>query len=144
MKNFASELQVISQLYQQVREEFVQRVSEIDANDLRALVKSILRNRACLAKIEQMNSRVCQVSDEWKKCRSNLDPKSRLEIDGLVEAARGQAVQLYQFCDMQARKVQAVRDGLERNLAELGKGARYLKSIKPIKSNYPKFIDSMC
>ncbi len=143
MKDFAREFQAISQIYEQVREELIRMLSAIDANNPRALVKSILQNRACLAKIDQMDSKVHQLSDEWKKHRLTLDLKSRTGIDGIVDAAHGQAIRLHQFCDIQARKVQAGRDRLEKDLAELGKGARYLKSIKPVKSNYPKFIDSM-
>lgn len=143
MKNLAREFQAISQAYEQVQQELVQILSAINAENPRALIKSILQNRACLAKIEQMDSRVHQLSDEWKKYRLTLDLKSRGEIDGLVEAAREQAIRLHQFCDIQVRKVQAGRDRLQTHLVELGKGAKYLKSIKPIKSNYPKFIDSM-
>jgi hypothetical protein len=143
MNNFASEFQDVFQLYLKLGEELEKLMDVKDSKDSQALVRFILQNRDCLVRVEQMNSRVRQLSDDWRKCRDKLDPKSRNEARNLAEAARAQAVRLKNLCTIQAQKLETARDKLGKGLAEIGKGTRFLKSIKPIKNNYPKFIDSL-
>ncbi|MBN1571501.1 MAG: hypothetical protein JXA73_26935 [Acidobacteria bacterium] len=89
-----------------------------------------------------MNSRVVQLSDSWGKCRNQLDPETRTEVQDLVAAARMQAIHLQELCSVWAQKLQRIHDELGTNLAEIGKGSQFLKSLKPLKNNYPKFVDS--
>jgi len=142
--DLVSEFQAVSDLYHQLGDELGKIDAIRDPMGSRAYLESIFQKRDCLARIEQMNSRARQLSDEWEKCRSKLDAKSRKEIGVLAETVRGQATRLHELCGTHIRAVQAVRDRLGRDLAELGKRARYLKSVKSAKNNYPKFIDSLC
>jgi hypothetical protein len=142
MKNLISEFREVLSLYLQLGEDLSKILSIDDSKDPGVFVKAILQNRSSLEQIEQMNSRVMQLSDAWQKCRDQLDPETRKKVSALAEASRAQAKRLQELCSLHAKKLQAARDKLGENLSELGKGTRYLNSIKPPKNNYPKFIDS--
>jgi hypothetical protein len=142
MRDFAGEFGALSQAYDQLNEELSATWNQ-SSGDPKALAGCILLSSGCLARIEQMNTRVLRLTQEWKERRPALDARSRQQVDGLAENARRQAIRLHDLCSSQAQKLNDVKAKIERDLAELGKGAQYLKSIKPIKSNYPKFIDSM-
>ena len=144
MKNIITEFQDVFALYLKLGEELADALNVDDSKDPHALIQSVLRNRDCLDRIVQMNSRVMRLSDSWRKCRNHLDSDSRKKTQDLAEAARTQAARLQELCGAQTQKLQTARDRLGEQLVEIGKGARHLKSIKPIKHNYPKFIDSLC
>jgi hypothetical protein len=143
MNNLADEFRDVFNLYIKLGEELTGIMDVDDSKDAQVLIKSILQNRDCLERITQMNSRVMQLSDNWAKCRNHLDPESRSEACDLAAAAKAQAVRLQELCRVQTEKLQRVRDDLGKNLAEIGKGSQFLKSIKPVKNNYPKFVDSL-
>jgi hypothetical protein len=143
MKNLVSEFQDVFALYLKLGEDLTKIMSIDDSKDRNAFVKAVLQNRDSLERITQMNSRIMQLSEAWDKCRENMPPEAREKVRASVEAAKAQAKRLQELCSIHARKLQALRDKLGDNLAELGKGAQYLKSIKPPKNNYPKFIDSL-
>ena len=139
----AAEFHDVSQLYVQLGEELIQKMDIGNPEDPQVLAETILKNCECLVRIEQMNSRVLRLSNDWKQCRANLDPESEKEISAMAEAARTQAIRLHEWCSLHIHKLQNARDKLEKDLAELGKGTQYLKSTTPPKNNYPKFIDSL-
>jgi hypothetical protein len=143
MKNFIAEFQDVFTLYLKLGEELTKIINVDDSKDPQALVRAILENRDCLDRIAQMNTRVLHLSDAWQKCRTHLDPESRDKAQNLAEAAKAQAMRLQELCSVKTQKLQTVRDKLGTNLEEIGKGSQYLKSMKPTKSNYPKFIDSL-
>jgi len=118
-------------------------ISKTDDSQYSSLIRSVLQSRDCLGQIEKMNSKVIRLSGEWKKHRTETDSQKWDEISRLADDALQQAVRLNELCSATARKLQSAKDGLAKELAELGKGARYLKCAKPAKNNYPKFIDSM-
>ena len=143
MKNLASEFRAVSYIYLHLEQELAKMIGSAVPQDPPALVRSTLQSHDCLDRIGQIHLRVLELSAKWKKCRSNLDPESREEIGRLAEAVRAQAIRLSELCGAQSKRLEQVREELGKDLAELGKGARYLKSIKPAKNNYPKFIDSL-
>jgi hypothetical protein len=142
MNALAAEYQEVFQLYLRLSQEFAKILDAKDTQNPNAQVESILRNRDSLAQIEQLNSRVLQLSYACKKCSADLDPKSQEEIQNMAQTAKAQAIRLRELCSIHAQKIQATRDGLSNRLTEIRKGAQCLQSIKPIKYNYPKFIDS--
>ncbi len=143
MHDIKSQFLDLIALYQELEND-VSRIMRIDdSGDPQALVQSVLQNENCLARIAQMSSRVDQVSDGWKKCRVHLDGKTREETQQLANAARSQAARLQELFGFHAERICALRSRLEKDLAEIGKGAQYLKVLKPAKNNYPKFIDSL-
>ena len=142
MTELTSEFRDIIALYLRLGEELTQILQVDDSQDPNALVQSILQRGDCLAQISQMSSRVKAAADNWKKCRGYLDGKAREETNELAEAAQAQVARLKALCDIHAEKLKIARGRLEKSLAEIHQGSRYLKSLKPVKSNYPKFIDS--
>jgi hypothetical protein len=143
MNKLAAEFREVFNLYIKLGDEISRIMDADDSKDPQMLVNSILQNRECLERITQMNSRVVQLSDAWGRCRNQLDPESRKEAHDLATAARAQAVRLQELLSVRTEKLRRVRDELGRNLAEIGKGSQFLKSIKPVKNNYPKFVDSL-
>jgi hypothetical protein len=143
MTNLASEFRDVCNLYARLGEELASITATDDALGSQALIQSILDNRDCLDRIAQMQSRIMQLSEDWKKVRPYLDSELRDETQDLAAAARAQVLRLQELCATQIQKLEQTRDSLGRNLSELGKGTQFLKSIKPANSNYPKFIDSL-
>ncbi len=139
----AQEFQDVFQLYLKVGEELGKIMETEEGNDPIALADSILKNRDTLIRIENMSFRVLKLSEQWEQYRSNLCPDSPDEMRDLAGAAKAQAIRLKELCHHQSEKILAVRDRLGKNLEEIGKGSQYLKSVKPIKNNYPKFIDTL-
>jgi len=143
MNTITADFQDVFSLYLRLGEDLTRILDVDDSKGSQALVESILENRECLARIEQMNARVLQLSESWEKCRIDLDPESQNKIRDLAQASRNQALRLKELCARHAQKIQETRDLLGGKLEELGKGARYLQSVKPVKNNYPKFVDSI-
>jgi hypothetical protein len=143
MNSVASDFQDVFKLYLRLSQDLTQIMDADNSQDPQALVQSVLKNRDCLAQIERMNSRVLQLSVNWEKCRDNLDPASVNEVRELAQAAKAQATRLKELCSMHAQKLQMTRDRLCSTMTELRKAGQHLNSLKPIKNNYPKFIDSL-
>jgi hypothetical protein len=142
MTIFISEFQDVFQGYLTLADDLTKIMDVDDSQDPHILVQSILQNCDCLNRIDQMNLRVLKLTDDWEKHCADSDQCSREEASKLIEAAKAQAVRLQILCTIKSQKLQSLRDVLGKNLEELGKGAQYLKSLKPAKNNYPKFIDS--
>jgi hypothetical protein len=142
MKNFAAEFRNLSSFYSKLAEDLTKFLNQDEPKVDRALVKSTLQNRESLAQIPQMNLQIAELSNDWMRCRPQLDPATRQEADEMAAAARAQAIRLQKLCRIHTRKLQAIHDDIRNSLVEIGKGARFAKVLKPIQHNYPKFIDS--
>jgi hypothetical protein len=142
MKNFAAEFRNLSSFYSKLAEDLTKSLEEDEPKVGRALVKSTLQNRKSLEQIPQMNLRIAELSNDWTRLRPQLDPATRNEADEMARAAKAQAVRLQDLCRIHSCKLQAIHDDIRNKLAEIGKGARFAKVLKPIPHNYPKFIDS--
>jgi hypothetical protein len=142
MKNFAAEFRNLSSFYSKLAENLTIFLNEDELKVGRALVKSTLQNRECLDQIPQMNLQIAELSNDWTRRRSQLDPATRREAEEMAAAARAQAVRLQELCHIHACKLRAIHNDIRNNLVEIGKGARFAKVLKPIQHNYPKFIDS--
>jgi hypothetical protein len=103
---------------------------------------AVLANRECLSRIEQMNARVLQISAAWQKQCALLDPQSQHEARYFLAAATAEASRLKEICDVHAQKLSTAQSRILRDMADLAKGTRLLHSLRPVKGNYPKFIDS--
>ncbi len=143
MSSLITEFQEVFQLYLRLGEKLAKILNIGDSQNPQALAESILQNRDCLVRIEQMNLQILQLSSDWEKCRETLDSESRGEICKLAEAAKSQAIRLKELCNIHSEKLKIARDKLGKDLSEIGKGVQYLKTIKPVKNNYPKFVDSL-
>jgi hypothetical protein len=141
MKSFVSELQYLSELYSRLHTEFSAQPLEA-CTDISMLSEAILHNRELLTRVEQMNSRLTQLAGEWASFWERLAPESRSAVKKLAAAANDQAVQLSAVCERRIRQLETGRNGLQKTLDGARTGSRYLASIKPAKTNYPKFLDS--
>jgi hypothetical protein len=142
MKNFAAEFRNLSAFYSKLAEDLTKILNEDEPKVGRALIKSTLQKRECLEQIPQMNLQIAELSNDWTRCRPQLDPAARHEADAMAAAAGTQAIRLRELCRIYACKLQAIRDDVRNSLVEIGKGTRFAKVLKPVQHNYPKFIDS--
>jgi hypothetical protein len=142
MSTLAPKLQELTEFYRTMEVDLAKILNVAETNDAEALIDSILKNHDCLAQIEHMRARVLQLTGEFKMDQSHLDLKSQNEIQTLAADAKERAIRLHELCAVAAPKIEAERNRLAQELQFMSKGSQYLKSVKPIKNNYPKFIDS--
>jgi hypothetical protein len=143
MKLFESELQYLSELYQKLGTELARIAGDAAPGNAPASAEFLHKNRDLIARIEQMNVRVAQLAGEWETFHSRIDPQSRERTVRLAVEVRNRARLLGGACEENRRLLERRRSDLEGNLQELRRGASYLESIKPVKANYPKFVDSV-
>ena len=103
---------------------------------------AVFAQRECLGRIQQLNARVLEISAAWEKERALLDPEKQAEARYFISAARSEVLRLKGICDVHAQKLAALRTRILNDMADIVKGSRLLDSLKPVKHNYPKFIDS--
>ena len=142
MNELADEFENVFQSYARIASEFSRIVQVDDSEDSQALIQSILDNRNCLTEIQLINKRMVSLYSIWEQSRYELGESDSEKIRNIIEAVRKQAQQLEKICDLKAQQVETQRNRLAQELQNIGKGSRYLKMIKPIQQNFPKFIDS--
>jgi hypothetical protein len=140
----AAEFEEAILTYKRLGKDLSQILCMPESQNCRTLIHSILNNKRCLSEIEMMNSRIAQLSKKWIICREKLDRQTREEISKLVEATKMEAMKLNQLCNLAIEKITKAKVEMKEGIKEAGKGAQFLQSVKPIKNNYPKFIDSHC
>lgn len=143
MKSFECELQDLSALYRKLQETLAVSDEPGPREGTTALIQRVLQNRELLSCIEEMDSRIRQLVAEWEKSRDRLDPASRSSIRQTAETLRIEAMNLNRMVDECTQQIESSRVYLKQKLAEIQKGERFLESVKPIRINYPKFIDSL-
>ena len=111
--------------------------------ETRCAVDSVLRNRDRLVAIKQMNRHVLELKEQWEDCQVRLEKQLRDEVYTLVANAKEQAAKIQAILDNHMQALKSVRSGLSKESVQVGMGKRYLNSMKPVKGNYPKFVDSM-
>ena len=142
MKLFMSELQYVSELYNRLRAELSVQAENGAESDVKALAEAILRNRDLMSRVEKMNGRLSQLAKEWETLRTRLDTQTRASIQSLASSVRKQAAQLALLMEKRTRELEDGRQRSEKALKEIRQGIRYLASVKPTRTNYPKFVDS--
>jgi hypothetical protein len=143
MANLNSDLKHLNELYFKLEDELNSVKNIAVKNDNAALTESVLRNRACLAQIEQLNSQAIQLSKQFEQSGSQLDPDRRKEAQNLISSLRERALRLSQTCGIIIQRLEAAKADIEKEFSKMQKGINYLNSIKPVKNNYPKFVDSL-
>jgi len=139
---FDSELQNLSDLYSRLSAELAGAGADNKPAGATAAVQRILRNQDLFARLGQMNSRLDELAAEWEKLSSRLDPAARKKTVQLACKVLEQAENLRALTETRSQEVEALRAKLGWELAKLNNGAKYLQSVKPLKANFPKFIDS--
>jgi hypothetical protein len=144
MKNFAAEFRALSAFYTKLAEDINKTLITEDSQNSNAIVKAALQHRELLEQIPRMEARIAELANDWVHSRIKLDPAARTEADAMAADAQSQALRLHQLCSIHTQKLQAIHDEIRHDLAELAKGSRFAKVLKPVQHNYPKFIDSCC
>jgi hypothetical protein len=143
MNDPQSELQNLIDFYRDATETIANAACPVDAEDLGALAKSILQQRNCLARIDQMDAQVSQLINAWKAVEFSSDDKVRNDMTRAIATAKAEAVRLNNQCGDCVKKLEAAQERLREGMEKIGKHHRYLNTMKPVKNNYPKFIDSL-
>lgn len=143
MNNPLLELQHLIDFYRDATETLVNATCRVDTKDLGALATSIVQQRNCLAKIDQMGAQVSKLIDSWKAVEFSFDDKVRNDIYMAIATAKTEAVKLNNQCSDCVMKLEAAQESLGEGLQRIGKHHKYLNNMKPVKGNYPKFIDSL-
>ena len=143
MNNYTAEFQELFGRYHEAVEILLSSTPAHDSSDIGAFAESLLRHRDCLGVIERMNTKVDQLCDSLEGVESLLDSQSRNETRTAMAEAKAEALRLKQVCDSHSKKLEVARDRIGTQLGVIGKRTQHLKSIQPIKNNYPKFIDSL-
>ena len=142
MKVFDSELQYLSELYSLLSAEFEGLKRTSGQSKPAATVDFVLRNHELFARLEQMNGRLHQLVKDWESFSPHLEPSAKEHAQRLIEKVQRQAHELALLNQERLTEVDAFRARLSGELEKLERGGRYLQSVKPLKANYPKFIDS--
>jgi len=143
MKDLKSEFQDLTALYRKLEEEISRILPNDESKAPQDTVRAVVQNSSCFLRIAEIGARVELASDSWEKSRLQLDEKTRVETQQLADQTRYQASRLLQLCCLRADKIRLEHSRLGKCLIEIGKGAQYLRVLKPPQNNYPKFIDSM-
>ena len=142
MNELAAEFEDVLQSYVKIASEFSRIIQVDDSEDPQVLIQSILDNRDCLTEIQQINKRMVSLYGVWEQNQHGLSESDSEKICNIIETVREQAHQLEKICGLKAQRVETRRSLLAQELQNIGKGSRYLKMIRPIQQNFPKFIDS--
>jgi len=144
MNELAAEFRNLLNIYVRLSSD-LSRISDAGQSDEdpQALIQSILDNRSCLTEIQQLNTRMTKLYSAWKNKEADVSLVAGDEIRSVVADVLLQLKQLEKTCNLGTQKVEARRKQLSEELANVGKGNRYLKLLSP-RENYPKFIDSAC
>ncbi len=109
MNALAIEYHDVFQLYLKVGKELAKIMDMGSLKNPQAFFESILTNHDCLIRIEQVNSRILQLFEDWEEWRPSIDPQMQDEVRELARAAKAQAVQLGKLCSIYAQRLQEVR-----------------------------------
>jgi len=145
MNKLTEEFRDVLDLYVKLTADLA-RIADISRSeeDPQAFIQSILDNRSCLTEIQHLNKRLTQLYGAWKDKEANFSLSVGDEIRGVVGDVEEQMRQLEKLCGLGVQKIEERRKQLTDELANVGKGSRYLKMLKPVQENHPKFIDSAC
>lgn len=142
MQSLILDLSKLNEFYYGMKSELSTVLQTSGTKREQSLTDSILENRTRLVQIERMNAHITQLSEDLKRFRNEADPDTRQEVEALVSEAKSNAIQVHELCTQASEKIETNKNVLKKELEDIGKGKQFLKSSKPVKNNYPKFIDS--
>jgi len=142
MESLIPDLRKLTQFYFGLRKDLSDALNRSENGSERLLAESILQNRIHISQIERMNAHILQLSDDLKESRRNMSPNVRAQVDNLISEAKSQAVLIKELCAQSSEKIEKTKVEIQEELECISRGKQHLKSIAPVKNNYPKFIDS--
>ncbi|MBN2319506.1 MAG: hypothetical protein JXR49_10540 [Acidobacteria bacterium] len=142
MQSPVPDLRKLAQFYSDLQKDLSDVLNEGDSGNERSLTESILENKSRISQIERMHAHILQLSDNLKKSYKDLNSGTRAEAEALASEARSHAVHIRELCTQASEKIEKTKVGIQKELEGIAKGKQYLKSAAPVKTNFPKFIDS--
>jgi hypothetical protein len=142
MNNLLSEFQELIAQYHDASDALAKAMSNVDSSDVDAISKVILRQSDCLGKVDQMNDRVSRLCNSWKTLESQCDQETRKKTLAAKASAKVEAAKLNELCAKCIKLLETARNKQGEELENIGKRKQYLQAMKPVKGNYPKFIDT--
>ena len=142
MESLIIELRKLAQFYFDLQKELSDALNEAANDTERSLSESILQIRFHISQVERMNAHILQLSDDLKKFRNMADPEIRARVDVLTSEVKAQGILVRDLCIRSSEMIEKSKAEMRRELESIAAGKRYLKSVNPVKTNYPKFIDS--
>ena len=142
MQTLIPDLRKLTQFYFGLHKDLSDVLNEANSGSERTLTESILENRTRISQIERMNAHILQLSDNLQKSYKDLNAETRAEAEALATEAKSHAVRIRELCSQASIKIEKSKAVIQKELESIAKGKQYLKSVDPVKNNYPKFIDS--
>ncbi len=142
MKPLDSELKCLTELYSRLCAELSRAGESGNAADPSAAVEVTIRNGDLFADIEHMNSRLIELAREWEATHQNLTLSEKEQTRRLAGEALREALHLARLGEERLASIEDYRVRLRLQLGEINRGLKFLNIIKPLKANFPKFIDS--
>lgn len=136
-----STLEELDRLYREIEGELLTGSSSGE-NSTAAISGSVTRNRQLLARLERASAGLSESAAHWSRRADSIPRDQREQVRRLADSARLKASRLLGCCKQLADRLEASLVTLEQELGHVRKGARFLHSSRPAKTNYPKFIDS--
>jgi len=136
-----STLEELDRLYCEIEDELLRSPSSGE-NSTAAISDSVTRNRQLLARLEQTSAGLSETAARWSRRADSIPREEREQVRRLADSARLKASRLLGCCEHLADRLDTSLAKLEQELGHVRKGARFLQSSRPAKTNYPKFIDS--
>jgi hypothetical protein len=136
MESLVPALQSLLRLYDELARELARGSASTAAGPA-----PISRDR--LQQLQQMSPVIDRLMEQWRAGRGRMGFESEARVSTLIAAARERGEQLSHVCEDRHRHLQQYCRNLEASLGALYTGRRYLASLSPAKTNFPKFIDSI-
>jgi hypothetical protein len=142
MLHHIDRLKEITQFYSGLENELSAALQCAGTSGEMGMADLILQKRSRLAQIGKMSALIFQISEDFRKSSGAMEDGTRREAEQLMARVKSHAVRIHELCALAAEKIEPVKGALQKNLEEIRNGKQYLKSVYPVKNNYPKFIDS--
>jgi len=142
METMLSDLKELDRLYREIDGEVLGIPASSKGNDTAALSDPVIRNRQLISRMEQMNARFAECAGQWLRRRDRVPREEREQVRMLAEEVRHRASRLHACCGDRTAQLEAGLVRLQQELGQVRNGARFLQSSRPVRANYPKFIDS--
>ena len=142
MQNHINELRKLARFYCSLENDISEALQISKTNPGDSIQDKILQDRSRIAQIERMNAHILQLSEDLKNSRHTADRKARQEQEDLAREAKSHVVRLQELCAQAYEMIEKNKCAIKEELQGIKKGRQYLKSVDPVRNNYPKFIDS--
>ena len=135
-------LEEVSRLYRELRVSLSESPDQNLPTEAPGAAEATLRSAPLIRSLERATARLAALSAWWRQHRERLAPGDRDRVCGLAETARTELSQTLACCNRHSSALMGRKTRIEADLGRIRKGARFLQSTRPAKTNYPKFIDS--